>query len=149
MEVTMISYDFFLALNQTLTKAQLSQLQACLISFGIFLDLSWHNDIPHMTISIPEDILEAATARNEGHPDEGGKDNSPQKMSAAPARRGRPVVLPKNDLTLGCVHQMRDMGVPAGTIAKEIGVSKRTFYRRLEQIAGKSISEDTPFSKWI
>jgi hypothetical protein len=38
---------------------------------------------------------------------------------------------------------------PAKDIAEEIGVSRRTFYRRFEQIKYKNLDPDTPFSKWI
>jgi hypothetical protein len=40
------------------------------------------------------------------------------------------------------------MGVPAETIAEEIGVSRRTLFRRLADVNGKDISPDTPFSQW-
>ena len=34
-------------------------------------------------------------------------------------------------------------------IAKEIGVSKRTFYRRWTQAEKLGLEPDTPFSQWI
>ena len=64
-------------------------------------------------------------------------------------QKGRPKSVPKNDITLARVHHMRFMGVPAKDIAEEIGASRRTFYRRFEQIKYKNLDPDTPFSKWI
>ena len=64
-------------------------------------------------------------------------------------KRGRPAAAVKNDLTIARIHHMRFMNVPVETIAKEIGVSRRTFYRRWNQIAQLNLDPETPFSKWI
>ena len=71
------------------------------------------------------------------------------KGSGRCRKRGRPTAAVKNDLTLARIHHMRFMNVPVETIAKEIGVSKRTFYRRWNQIAQLNLDPETPFSKWI
>jgi DNA invertase Pin-like site-specific DNA recombinase len=44
---------------------------------------------------------------------------------------------------------MRFMGVPTENIAREIGISRRTYFRVLQQIQHKNLDPDTPFSKWI
>ena len=68
----------------------------------------------------------------------------------APAhKRGRPSVVPKYDITLGCVQHKRFMGISVEAIAKEIGVSKRTFYRRWTQAEKLGLDPDPPFSQWI
>ena len=41
------------------------------------------------------------------------------------------------------------MGISVEAIAKEIGVSKRTFYRRWTQAEKLGLDPDTPFSQWI
>ena len=71
------------------------------------------------------------------------------KGSGRCRKRGRPAAAVKNDLTIARIHHMRFMNVPVETIAKEIGVSRRTFYRRWNQIAQLNLDPETPFSKWI
>ena len=63
-------------------------------------------------------------------------------------KRGRPSANPKSDLTFGHVQHMRFMGISVEKIAKEIGVSKRTFYRRWMKAENKGLAPDTPFSQW-
>lgn len=145
----MISYNFILAPDQPLNKDPLYQLQACLASADIFLDLSWKDDTLQMTISISEDLLEKVTAKETDQSNVEGEDSTEAELPREIKRRGRPAAKPKNDLTLGRVYHMRFLGVPAETIAEDIGVSRRTFYRRLALINGKNLSEDTPFSKWV
>ena len=145
----MISYNFILDPDQPFNKDSLYRLQVCLASADIYLDLSWADNMPSMTISIPDDLPEKAAAKEADQPDTGEEAGIGSAMPGNAKRRGRPAVEPKNDLSLGRVRHMRFIGVPAETIAEEIGVSKRTFYRRLNQINGKNISDDTPFSKWI
>ena len=144
----MISYDFILDLHQSFDKELLSQLQAGLAPIGIFLDLTWKDDMPHMIISVPEEIQEKTDKREAGHQNADTDDSSMLLMPDTPRHRGRPAVQPENDLTLGQVYHMRCMGITAESIARKIGVSKRTFYRRLNQVNGKNLSEDTPFSQW-
>ena len=90
-----------------------------------------------MSISVPEGLMEKADEQPpadvpsvlpaEDRPAEG-------KGFGRCRKRGRPTAAVKNDLTLARIHHMRFMNVPVETIAKEIGVSKRTFYRRWNQI---------------
>lgn len=61
---------------------------------------------------------------------------------------GRPHARPVNDLTLGDILHKRFMNVPMESIASELGVSRRTLYRKLDAIYGKNIDENTPFSQW-
>ena len=72
-----------------------------------------------------------------------------EKGSGRRRKRGRPAAAVKNDLTIARIHHMRFIYVPVETIAKEIGVSRRTFYRRWNQIAQLNLDPETPFSKWI
>ena len=135
----MISYQWFLSPDQPFNKEGLYKLQHCLYAAGIYLDLSWKDNSPVMTISVSEQALEERT----GFPMEDGPlpddsdccDGSPGDPAAnTPSRkRGRPSAKPKSDLTLGHVQHMRFMGISVEEIAKEIGVSKRTFYRRWMQ----------------
>lgn len=77
----------------------------------------------------------------------GRNEGTAQPENDVVKQRGRPKSVPKNDITLARVHHMRFMGVPVRDIAEEIGVSRRTFYRRFEQIKYKNLDPDTPFSK--
>ena len=61
---------------------------------------------------------------------------------------GRPHVRPVTDLTLGEIHHKRFMNVPMESIASELGVSRRTLYRKLDTVHGKNIDASTPFSQW-
>jgi hypothetical protein len=145
----MISYSFTLSLEQPFNKKSLLKLQTSLANAGIYLDLSWKDEMPQLTISLSEEFLEKS--------EETTTTSTPNDTDALPAtiapegskRRGRPLVQPKKDVTLGRVKHMRFLQVPDKTIADEIGVSKRTLYRRLNQINGKGLNDDTPFSQWI
>ena len=148
----MISYKWYLSPDQPFNKEELFKLQYCLHAAGILLDLSWDKGSPVMSISVPEGLMEKADEQPptdvpsvfsaEDRPAEG-------KGSGRCRKRGRPTAAVKNDLTLARIHHMRFMNVPVETIAKEIGVSKRTFYRRWSQIAQLNLDPETPFSKWI
>lgn len=63
----MTSYHFILNPNQPFNKDALFHLQTCLASAGIFLDLSWKDDMPWMSIYLPEDLIEK-TADKEADP---------------------------------------------------------------------------------
>ena len=144
----MISFNFTLSPDHSMNKEHLFQLQNCLVSVGMYLDLSLKDGMPQLTISIPDDFLEKISS-SETVTETGTDEIHELPMDNERKHRGRPAVQPKNDLTLGQVRHMRFMSIPAETIAKEIGVSKRTFYRRLNEINGKNLSEDTPFSLWM
>ena len=134
----MISYKWYLSPDQPFNKEELFKLQYCLHAAGILLDLSWDKGSPVMSISVPEGLMEKAD------------EQPPADVPSGRCRkRGRPTAAVKNDLTLARIHHMRFMNVPVETIAKEIGVSKRTFYRRWNQIAQLNLDPETPFSKWI
>ena len=140
----MILYKWILSPDQPLNKNTLLELQTRLLVLGVFLDLSWENDRLNMTIAVPEEAAERAAALK-----------SFDNISAAlipgddrPKRRGRPCVRPENDITLARVRHMQFMGISAGEIAAKIGVSRRTFYRKLEQTRGKNPDPETPFSQW-
>ena len=153
-EAAMISYQWFLSPNQPFNKEELYKLQYCLYAAGIYLDLSWKDGSPVMTISVPEQAFEerAGTTMQDGPlPDDIDSCNGTPEDSveSAPShKRGRPSANPKSDLTFGHVQHMRFMGISVEKIAKEIGVSKRTFYRRWMQAENKGLAPDTPFSQW-
>ena len=144
----MISYKWNLSPQQPFDKKALYKLQTCLLAAGVFLDLSWNDDAPQLAISVSEEILEKVTAQQTGQDSFAAAKEENTEPQDSPKRRGRPSVMPGNDITLGHVQHMRFMGIPAEAIAKEIGVSKRTFYRRFAQARVKHLDPDTPFSQW-
>ena len=145
----MISFKWTLSLEQPANETDLSELQKCLVTAGVFLDLSWNGEAPQLTISISEKLLvKTVDHLHEVEPsDIVDGDSIAQPEDDVVKQKGRPKSVPKNDITLARVHHMRFMGVPARDIAEEIGVSRRTFYRRFEQIKYKNLDPDTPFSK--
>ena len=163
----MISYKWYLSPDQPFNKEELFKLQYCLHAAGILLDLSWDKGSPVMSISVPEGLMEKADEQPPADvPSVLSAEDRPaeRKGSGRCRKRGRPTAAVKNDLTLARIHHMRFMNVPVETIAKEIGVSKRTFYRRWNQMIGVSkrtfyrrwnqiaqlnLDPETPFSKWI
>lgn len=54
----MISYQWYLSPDQPFNKKELFKLQYCLYAAGIYLDLSWKDGSPVMTISVPEQAPE-------------------------------------------------------------------------------------------
>ena len=86
-----------------------------------------------MSISVQEVLMEKA---DEQPPADVPSVPSAEDLSAEGKgsgrcrKRGRPAAVVKNDLTLARIHHMRFMNVLVKTIAKEIGDSRRTFYRR-------------------
>ena len=166
----MISYKWYLSPDQPFNKEELFKLQYCLHAAGILLDLSWDKGSPVMSISVPEGLMEKADEQPPADvPSVLSAEDRPaeRKGSGRCRKRGRPTAAVKNDLTLARIHHMRFtaavkndltlarihhmrfMNVPVETIAKEIGVSRRTFYRRWNQIAQLNLDPETPFSKWI
>ena len=133
----MISFKWTLSLEQPANETDLSELQKCLVTAGVFLDLSWNGEAPQLTISISEKLLvKTVDHLHEVEPsDIVDGDSIAQPEDDVVKQKGRPKSVPKNDITLARVHH--------------IGVSRRTFYRRFEQIKYKNLDPDTPFSKWI
>ena len=149
----MISYQWYLSPAQPFNKDELYKLQCCLYAAGVFLDLSWKDSSPVLTISAPEPASgnRSELPMEEDSPDDGGPINASSEEPAPyilPAKRGRPSVRPENDMTFGHVQHLRIMGVPVEAIAKEIGVSRRTFYRKWTQAQGLGPAPETPFSQW-
>jgi hypothetical protein len=147
----MVSYSWSLSAGQSFDKQALFELQTSLVALGVYLDLSWDGNSPQLSISAPEVTshtevpTKAATEQNPSVPRESGSDSPGTAKNKK--RRGRPAS-PSNDITLGYVHHMRFMGVPAEDIAREIGISRRTYFRVLQQIQHKNLGPDTPFSEW-
>jgi hypothetical protein len=144
----MFSYHFNLSQEQPANKESLMHLQTYLAAFGVFLDLSWEEGTSRMSIFVSDKALEKKASCPAKQPPSVPNDGTGSVPDVPVKRRGRPAAHPKNDITLGHVYHLRFMGVPATAIAEEIGVSRRTLYRRLESINGKNISPDTPFSQW-
>ena len=148
----MVSYSWSLSAGQSFDKQALFELQTSLVALGVYLDLSWDGNSPQLSISAPEVTshtevpTKAATEQNPSIPRESGSDSPGTAKNKK--RRGRPLASPSNDITLGHVHHMRFMGVPAEDIAREIGISRRTYFRVLQQIQHKNLGPDTPFSEW-
>ena len=145
-EAIMISYKWNLSPDQHFDKEVLFEFQRALLAAGVYFDLTQSEETTQLTISVPDE--------NPG--------NKPgQKPLSTPAdpedaepecsyrQKGRPLVVPKNDLTIARIQHMRFMGVSVDTIAGKIGISKRTFYRRWKQIQWKHLDPETPFSQWI
>ena len=148
----MISYQWFLAPDQPFNKDALYRLQYCLYAAGVYLDLSWNEGSPVMTISVPEDLMvtvDVQTPEDDPTPTGCNTEDPPSEEAVRRRKRGRPAVIVKNDLTLGHVRHMRFMNNSVEKIAEEIGVSKRTCYRRWEQAEKMNIDENTPFSRWL
>ena len=145
----MISYRWTLSAEQSLDKKAIFELQTHLAAVGVYLDLSLNDNAPQLLISVSENVLQEEES---GDIVQSSSDDEETLVSPAvpipKKRRGRPQAAPINDITLEHVRHMRFMGVPAEEIAKEIGISRRTFFRILLQIEGKNLAPKTPFSKW-
>lgn len=115
----MISYQWYLSPDQPFNKKELFKLQYCLYAAGIYLDLSWKDGSPVMTISVPEQAPEdksgLITEESISSSDSGPCNDALESLDPkAPAhKRGRPSVVPKYDITLGCVQHKRFMGIVA------------------------------------
>ena len=146
----MISYTWLLSTEQPIDKKTLFELQALLLSAGVFLNLTWKDDTPQMTIAVAEDLIKRAAALKiqEATADTPIHDTNLPVNDPPKRRRGRPSVKPTNDITLASVYHKRFMGLSMEDIAKSIGVSRRTLYRKWEKISDKNIDPDTPFSQW-
>ena len=61
---------------------------------------------------------------------------------------GRPRMEAAKDLTLAQVNHARFMNFPMTEIAKDMGISVRTLYRRWNAATQAHVSPDTPYSRW-
>ena len=116
----MISFKWTLSLEQPANETDLSELQKCLVTAGVFLDLSWNGEAPQLTISISEKLLvKTVDHLHEVEPsDIVDGDSIAQPEDDVVKQKGRPKSVPKHDITLARVHHMRFMGVPAKDIAE-------------------------------
>lgn len=140
----MLKYKWKLSDSQPEQEIPLLRLQQALAASSVFLDLAFQDGGIILTIAM-DDTVPAP----QKHPDIAAVTDESSMISHDDIRRGRPYVTPNEDLTLGQVRHMRFMNVPMQTIADSLGVSKRTLYRRLQEINGKHLDENTPFSKWL
>ena len=165
----MITCVWNLANVQEAKNPPFSEIQTALSRLGIMLDFSYEKGIVSLTLAFPEisgeneksssdheelfsassktgSVESASSQDNKVHMEDVQSHQNPEN-AALPQKRGRPSSVPSNDLTFEKVRYMRSMGVTVSEIAREIGVSKRTFYRRWRNIAD-SMLEGTPFSQW-
>ncbi len=147
----MISYKWTLSAEQPFDKSTVFELQTHLAAVGVYLDLSWNDNAPQLSISVPRCVLQEETASDieqkstsEKNPEE-TPDSSKDPVQLK--HRGRPLVSPENDITLGRVLHMQFMGVSAEDIAKTIGISRRTYFRILKNLDENHYDPETPFSK--
>ena len=95
----MISYQWYLSPDQPFNKKELFKLQYCLYAAGIYLDLSWKDGSPVMTISVPEQAPEdksgLITEESISSSDSGPCNDALESLDPkAPAhKRGRPSVI--------------------------------------------------------
>ena len=61
---------------------------------------------------------------------------------------GRRPIVPEHDLTLAQVRELQNRGTCLDGIARLIGVSRRTFFRKWAVVQTLSPDRETPFSKW-
>ena len=136
----MLKYKWKLSYNQPEQEIHFLQLQQALAARSVFLDLAFQDG--EITLTIAMDDKAPAPQ----------KDPGPAGSSLLPhdnIRKGRPYTAPNEDLTLAQVRHMRFINIPMQIIADTLGVSKRTLFRRLHDINGKHLDENTPFSKWM
>jgi len=147
----MISYKWTLSAEQPFDKNTVFELQTHLAAVGVYLDLSWNDNAPQLSISVPKSVLQEETASDIAQKSSSEKDPEESPVSSkVPVRlkhRGRPLVSPKNDITLGRVLHMQFKGVSAEEIAKMIGISRRTYFRIMKNLENNHYDPETPFSK--
>jgi hypothetical protein len=104
----MISFKWTLSLEQPANETDLSELQKCLVTAGVFLDLSWNGEAPQLTISISEKLLvKTVDHLHEVEPsDIVDGDSIAQPEDDVVKQKGRPKSVPKNDITLARVHHI-------------------------------------------
>lgn len=139
----MLKYTWNLAYMQPQNPVPLQKIQETLAAENIFIDYAIDNGNVSLTIFVPGETPQEDTSSL------GGAPVSPEADRPPKPKRGRPVCIPQNDLTLERILNMRRLGVTADVIAAELGVSKRTYYRQLKKLEdGASRPYDTPFSEW-
>lgn len=145
--IVMLKYTWNLETLQPQNDVPIKKIQEALMLRDIFIDYAIKNGTPSLTVYIPnegDNDTDMITAEKTTVSETGTEAENIQIP-----KRGRPAAVPKNDLTLERISNMRRLGVSANDIAKELGVSKRTYYRGLEKLkTGGPHSCDSPFSKW-
>lgn len=136
-------YTWNLSDTQAPSSKMFSDIQVALAAMDIMLDLSLDKGTIKITLGIP-DPSAACSPQEESTP------MAPidSETSVLVKKYGRPSCIPVHDMTLDEVRSKRDTNTSIGDIAKEIGVSKRTFYRKWNAISNKALDGATPFSEW-
>jgi len=135
----MLKYTVNLSADQPAQEASLMDFQIALAQEDIFLDMSLEDDKPRMHFYFKRKPLgKSAPADAENPP-------APQ---AAP-KKGRPRVAAENDISLETALLMLSTGLTAQEVADYIGVSRRTFFRRLSEAKRQRVDLCTPFSDWM
>lgn len=143
----MLSYTWNLAAEQPSQPKTLSTIQYILASLSIFIDVRFEDDKVVLTITVPDQLDPSSLGTLSKSTDDLLATDAPPPDSG-PANRGRPVKPPGNDITLGQVYKMQSDGVKADDIAVVIGVSRRTFYRKLKAAKQSGLDPTVPYSKW-
>ena len=144
----MISYNWTLSAEQPFDKNTVFELQTHLAAVGVYLDLSWNDNAPQLSISVPEKILREEESGDAAQCSSMHTENpASSEASVSTKHRGRPLVSPKNDITLGRVLHIQFMGISSEEIAKKIGISRRTYFRILKNLNDNHYDPKTPFSK--
>ena len=155
----MLDYHFNLSANQPASNPGLSILQEKLASSGILLDFTFRdgNLVLHVRIidgtpeskEPQEDLQKPPENGNPANPEiPGTVPQSPADHENEKPRIGRRPIVPEHDLTLAQVRELQNRGTCLDGIARLIGVSRRTFFRKWAAVQSLSPDPETPFSKW-
>lgn len=143
----MLSYTWYLSKEQPVQPKTLSAIQCILASLSIFFDMKIEDGRVSLTVFVPDQLGPSSSGKLpkclDGLLATGGFSPAP-----APAPHGRPIKPPNNDITLEQVHKMQSEGMRADDIAAVIGVSRRTFYRKLKAAKQSGVDPTAPYSKW-
>lgn len=141
----MLSYTWYLSEEQPVQPNTLSAIQCILASLSVFLDMKIEGGKVSLTVFVPEQLSPSSSGKPPKCLDDLGAAGG---FSTAPAPHGRPIKLPNNDITLEQAYKMQSEGMKADDIAAFIGVSRRTFYRKLHAAKQSGVDPTAPYSKW-
>lgn len=137
----MLSYTWYLAAEQPAQPDTLLAIQCVLAALSIYLDMKYEDGRFSLTVFVPDQLDPSSS-------DILSKSLEGLLATAGPAAHGRPVKPPVNDMTLQQACRMQSEGVRVDDIAALIGVSRRTFYRKLKAAKQAGLDPAVPYSKW-